>query len=292
MDEVAAVVANARAWIGNDSGLAHLAQAYGVAGVVAFGGGGGWPVYGVWGAGSAGLVCELACFGCEWACAFEEAYCLREVPVREVASALHDVIHHPTGSARVRRLSAANDLSPHVLGGAARKHRGLRAELAHRMDAIVELEHGQVVGLKHALAESREAMNTLPALRDEADSMRLAAQQRLELLVQSHRENDALRVAGEGLQSQLHALRREADRLRQAAAERLGLLDQAQQEIEQLRQTAGARLLRLTEAHEEMEAIRQVADERLRAMGAQAVEAEPNREAMTTIEDSEQTQQG
>ena len=311
--EVAAVVANARAWIGNDSGLAHLAQAYGVPGVVPFGGGGGWPVYGVWGEGSIGLVCELDCFGCEWACAFEQTFCLGEIPVSEVTAALRRVIDHPAGSPEVRRLSPRKELQGHILGGAARRHCELRVELARRMDAMVELEHGTVVGLERALAESRESMNTLPQLRDEADNMRFVAQQRLEMLEQSRQESDTLRTTTEELQSQLRELRREADLLcheaeeraralveaaaeadllRHTAAERLHLLNEAQQEIEQLRKTAEQRLLLLNEAHAEMEMVRQAAGERLRALEAQAAEAERNREEMATIEGLDRTQQG
>ncbi|MBL8293885.1 MAG: hypothetical protein JNN08_18720 [Bryobacterales bacterium] len=365
IDEVAAVVANARAWIGNDSGLAHLAQAYRVPGVVPFGGGGGWPVYGVWGEGSIGLVCELDCFGCEWACAFEQTHCLEQIPVSEVTSALHRVIDDPLSSAHIRRLTPQEQIPHRVLGGAARKHRELRAELARRMDAIVELEHGTVVGLRRALAESQESMNTLPLLRDEADNMRLVAQQRLEMLdqsrqenealrtaleelqsrfqdssavantlpllreeadnmrlvaqqrlemlKQSRQENDALRTAAEEIQKQLRELRSEADllcreaeereralveaaaeanHLRHAAAERLHLLNEAQQEIEQLRKTAEHRLLLLNEAHAEMGIIRQAAAERLNALEAQAAEAKRNREEMATIEDLDRTQQG
>ncbi|MCW5770836.1 MAG: glycosyltransferase family 9 protein [Rhodospirillaceae bacterium] len=44
----AALLAEARGWLANDSGLMHLAQAFGVPGVAIFGGGGRWPSYAPW----------------------------------------------------------------------------------------------------------------------------------------------------------------------------------------------------------------------------------------------------
>jgi len=287
--EVAAVVANARAWIGNDSGLAHLAQAYGVPGVVPFGGGGGWPVYGVWGEGSIGLVCELDCFGCEWACAFEQTFCLGEIPVSEVMAALRRVIDHPAGSAEVNRLSPRKELQGHILGGAARRHRELRVELARRMDAIVELEHGRVVGLEKALAESRAVVNTLPQLRDEADNMRIVAQQRLAMLDQSRQENESLRTAIEEMQSQLQEssavantlplLRDEADNMRLVAQQRLEMLKQSRQESDALRTTTEELQVQLRELRRETDLLCREAEERARALVEASAEANQLRHA-------------
>ena len=295
IEHVAAVVAHARAWVGNDSGLAHLAQAYGVAGVVPFGGGGGWPAYGVWGSGSVGLVCELDCFGCEWACAFAEAYCLREIPVKDVLAALRQAIDHPDNTPRTWRLSFSPALAHPIVKGAAQKHREVRAQLAHRMDALIELQHGTTVPLEQALKKSQAA----------ADSMRQTAEQRLELLNQAHRENEALRAAAADASSRFHALtaemesmRREAHNraqaleataaeaasLRKEAADRLRLLESAHVEAESLRAAAEQRLNLLNEVHQEMELLRQAAAER-----HPATETERTGAGMETMKDPDRT---
>jgi len=291
--EIAALVANARAWVGNDSGLSHLAQAYGVAGVVPFGGGGGWPVYGVWGRGSIGLVCELGCFGCEWACAFTQNYCLREIPVNRVAAALRHVTHHPNSAPQTWRLSPRPELSQQIVAGAAEKHRALRLELAHRMDALVELEHGRMVSLEHALAESQAVADTLPQLRQEADTMRQAAQERLALVERADRENEALRSALEERGRALADAAAEAAYLGQEAANRLHLLEEARQEIGQLRTTAEQRLALIEEAHEEMAMVQRVAAERLSALeAAKALKTERTDTGMETMKDLDRTRQG
>jgi ADP-heptose:LPS heptosyltransferase len=72
---VAALLARCTAFLGNDTGLAHLAAALGVPGATMYGGGH-WPAFEPWAPGTVGVVSPLPCFGCGWDCAFEKALCL------------------------------------------------------------------------------------------------------------------------------------------------------------------------------------------------------------------------
>jgi ADP-heptose:LPS heptosyltransferase len=91
--EVAAIIKNASFFVGNDSGLLHLAKA---AGVMSFGIVGG----GVWGRiypYAENGKCEYFysrkdCFNCDWNCEYAEPYCLTEVKVDEVFEKVKDFI--------------------------------------------------------------------------------------------------------------------------------------------------------------------------------------------------------
>jgi ADP-heptose:LPS heptosyltransferase len=71
-------IAGARAFLGIDTGLAHLAAAYGIPGAVAYGGGT-WPAYAPWANGTVGVVAPIPCFGCYWDCAFGHGFCIEGI---------------------------------------------------------------------------------------------------------------------------------------------------------------------------------------------------------------------
>ncbi|MCC6591268.1 MAG: hypothetical protein IT168_31575 [Bryobacterales bacterium] len=240
LGDAAGVVSHARAWIGNDSGLAHVAQAYGVPGVVVFGGGGGWPVYGPWGPGTVGVVMELGCFGCEWACSFDRAYCYREIPVEAVSSALTCVLGGKVRNPEIRPLPAPAHLSFQVTSGAARRRRQLEAELQRRMDALIEIQFAH-----------------LPHVED-------AARTRLAELTSSHEESRNLRAANEDLRRSLEASHRHASELERQAAERLKKLETAQEELERLHNSAEQMRIDWESSHEWAKGLEQSAAERLR----------------------------
>ena len=238
--DAAAIAAHARAWLGNDSGLAHVAQAYGVPGVVVFGGGGGWPVYGPWGSGTAGVVMQLGCFGCEWACSFDQAYCYGEIPAAAVASAFADVLegklHHP----EIRPIPAPAHLNFQVTAGAARRRSGLQAELQQRMDALVEIQFAH-----------------LPHVEE-------AARNRLVELANSHEETRKLRAANEDMRRSLEVSHQHAEDLEREAAERLNKLKTAQEELERLHTSAMQMRQEWESSHERAAALEQSAADRLR----------------------------
>lgn len=137
---LAGLLAGARAWLGNDSGPMHLAQAYGVPGVAVFGGGGHWQAYAPWRRGTLGVVHPLPCFDCEWDCLFGHAVCFESVPVEAVVESLRRVM--ADGSVAPQWV-VRQTFSPEVLrlvGDAARTFRESQRDRAARQVKIVELK--------------------------------------------------------------------------------------------------------------------------------------------------------
>ncbi len=141
MSQLSVLLAHARLYFGNDTGPAHLAQAYGVPGVVVFGGGT-WPHYAPWGQGSVGVVQPMGCFGCRWDCAFGHAYCLETLPVEVVRQAF-DRASGPVAPASVIEVQAQAERQTLLKETAEAYHR-IQRERRERVAAAVEL-HGDLL---------------------------------------------------------------------------------------------------------------------------------------------------
>ncbi len=139
------LLAHASLYFGNDTGPAHLAQAYGVPGVVVFGGGT-WPHYGPWGQGSVGVVQPLGCFGCRWDCAFGHPYCLETLPVEPVRQAF-DRASGPMAPASVIEVQAQPERQQLLKETAEDYHRTQR-ERGRRFAAAVELHSDLLIPLQ------------------------------------------------------------------------------------------------------------------------------------------------
>jgi hypothetical protein len=135
--DVAALIANAHGYLAIDTGLAHLAAAYGVPGVTIYGGGT-WPAYAPWAERSAGVVTPIPCFGCGWDCAFDHAHCIESVAEDDVVRAFRAVrsgseqtfiVEHEAYEPRERTLFAE---ASHV-------YRAAQADRAARLRAIIRL---------------------------------------------------------------------------------------------------------------------------------------------------------
>jgi len=136
--ELQALLANAWGYLGNDTGLAHVAAAYGVPGVTVYGGGT-WPMYAPWAPGSIGVVHPLPCFGCFWDCAFGHGICSEQVTVEGARAALEAAVAAPAAPARTIELAR---LSPETLGvikDAAGVYREAQADRAARLEALLSL---------------------------------------------------------------------------------------------------------------------------------------------------------
>ncbi len=136
--KLAMLLANAQKYIGSDTGPAHLAQAYGIPGVVVFGGGT-WPHYAPWGNGSVGVVQRLGCFGCGWDCAFGKAYCLETLPVEKVRQAFISAGTFPTGPSLLE-VEAPAEFDHTFLKTTAASYRSAQANRANRFEAAIEME--------------------------------------------------------------------------------------------------------------------------------------------------------
>jgi len=155
----AALVAAGRAYLGNDTGPAHLAQAYCVPGVTIHGGGGEWPRYAAWAPGSISLVHPLPCFGCGWDCVLGEALCVESIPVEAVGAALHAAMDRPDAPPRVVSLDRVEPGARRLLAAASSRYRAAQQDRAARLDVIVALEplRDRLAAAEHQTAEQAEA---------------------------------------------------------------------------------------------------------------------------------------
>jgi ADP-heptose:LPS heptosyltransferase len=133
--EVSATVAHARAYLGNDTGPMHLAQAYSVPGVAIFGGGT-WPHYAPWGTGSVGLVKPIPCFGCNWDCAFDQGICVENITVEEVDQALDDVMEGERLGPETRSLAGVDPKMERLIRNTSAKYRMLQRDREARLVAL------------------------------------------------------------------------------------------------------------------------------------------------------------
>ncbi len=136
---LAGLLAGARAWLGNDSGPMHLAQAYGVPGVAVFGGGGHYQSYAPWRPGTLGVVHPLPCFDCEWDCLFGHAVCFESVPVEAVVESLRRVMADGRVAAEWVVTQTLSSEVLRLVGDAARRYRESQKDRAARQVKIVEL---------------------------------------------------------------------------------------------------------------------------------------------------------
>jgi hypothetical protein len=208
---LAGLIRNARAWLGNDTGPAHLAQAYGVPGVAVYGGGAGWPAYGPWQQGTIGLVHPLPCFQCFWDCLFGHGLCVESIPARDVLAALRQVLERPPSAPEVRSLATLSaDLLVNI-EDANRRYREAQNHNQERLGIMVELERAAVERLEKLKDSNHEAQ-----LRDE-----LLNRQRHELeriARERHTTTHGLEErdrALQDLQSRVRALREDLDRSQQ-----------------------------------------------------------------------------
>jgi glycosyltransferase involved in cell wall biosynthesis len=135
---MAALLAEARLFVGNDSAPMHLAAAADVP-VVAIMGGGHWPRFVPRARRGAVHTQELPCFGCGWRhCALGEPLCVQAVGEREVQQSIARVLDGAEGLV-IHRGSAvrAEDLLPRVL----RAQRVVADHADRRLDELMERDH-------------------------------------------------------------------------------------------------------------------------------------------------------
>lgn len=137
---IARLVRSAFGYLGVDTGLAHLAAAYGVPGVTVYGGGT-WPAYTPWAAHAAGVVSPLPCFRCDGDCAFARAFCLEGVDVQAVVDAFAAVCGR-TGSGPILVTVESYSLRERaILAAAAAQYRGAQGDRSARLGVINRLHN-------------------------------------------------------------------------------------------------------------------------------------------------------
>ena len=162
---VAARIAAAAGYLGIDTGLVHLAAAYGVPGAAVFGGGT-WPSYAPWAPRSAGVVAPIPCFGCEWDCAFGRPFCLEGVHAESVAAAFEDVCENDDGKPLVRSLDPYSAREKAIFEAATAVHRAAQDDRGARFAAITRLRDLFVRFARRTRAGTRRADTALAELAD------------------------------------------------------------------------------------------------------------------------------
>ncbi|WP_414663838.1 glycosyltransferase family 9 protein [Horticoccus sp. 23ND18S-11] len=159
LPELAALLAHAALFLGNDTGAMHLAAAVGVP-VVAIFGGGTWPRFIPAARRGAAVVHPLPCFGCGWDCAFGDAPCLGAITTADVCAALD----HALDASNVFRVMTVAHVSAEtqtLMGQVARRHRETQAgHLArqHKLEELTALSRekdGEIAALK-SVCDERE----------------------------------------------------------------------------------------------------------------------------------------
>jgi ADP-heptose:LPS heptosyltransferase len=175
LPEIAARIAAASGYVGVDTGLAHLAAAYGLPGVTVYGGGT-WPRYAPWGPRSAGVVAPIPCFGCGWDCAFERPFCIEGVDVASVVAAFAAAYLGDIGGPAVRELGPYGPREREIFAAAAQVHRAAQRDRAERLSAITRLRDLLVRYARRAGTRRRRSDAQLASLAQATTS----AAQRLE----------------------------------------------------------------------------------------------------------------
>lgn len=138
--QLAARLALAKAFLGNDTGTLHAAGALQrpVLGVY---GGGTWPRFAPAGpAASAAVLRPMDCFGCGWDCAFGDAPCLGSVPVSAVLDALAWLLEAPAGERRRFAERPEPEPSERSMTAAALRLREAQRLSAARQRQVADLE--------------------------------------------------------------------------------------------------------------------------------------------------------
>jgi ADP-heptose:LPS heptosyltransferase len=176
----ASVLSMAAAYLGNDTGPTHLAQAYGVPGVAIFAGGVPWPRYAPWAAGSIGLIHPLPCFGCNWDCFLGRGLCVESISVEAVTTAVLRALKESSNEPENVFLADLDPAIFPVLADASAQYRSAQADRARRKEVIIELvdanqrlrtiadERLELIESLHAIADERLAL--IKSLHAEAAS--------------------------------------------------------------------------------------------------------------------------
>jgi ADP-heptose:LPS heptosyltransferase/GT2 family glycosyltransferase len=219
---LAALIADARLYLGNDTGAMHLAAALDVPTVAIFGGGT-WPRFVPAARRGAALVRPLPCFGCGWDCAFGEtaAPCLASISAAEAIGVLDDVLAQLEAPFAVRVLASPSPESLAFIAAASARYRGLRAgHLArqHKLEELTALDREK----DDAILEKEREIDDLKAAADTKDaeivSLKTVCDERERLILQQdgHIKNFQRTVAA--LEEQLTATRADKAQFEQTLA--------------------------------------------------------------------------
>ena len=244
---VAGLVAQCRAWFGNDTGPMHLGQAYRRPGVAVFGGGAG-TVYSPWTAGVIGLIHPLPCFGCLWDCTFGHGECVESIPVEPVANAIREVLRAAPAQAEIRTLDFQPAGVMQLIGHAEARYRAAARDRKQRFEVLVELRREADKRLESSKRTALELTAGLQELQSVADTreraliekdaameqMRSIAEERAQALVTTDAAREQMRYVAEERGQALLEKDAALEQMRRIAEERALALQEKQKCIERL----------------------------------------------------------
>lgn len=158
---LAAIIARAAIYFGNDTGAMHVAAAVDVP-VLGIFGGGTWPRFVPAARRGVALVHPLPCFGCGWDCAFGDAPCLGGLQIADATAALDRALAATEFAIMpVQHLAAETQ---DMMGKAATRYRESRAgHLArqHKLEELTALDRekdGEIASLKQVCDEREKTI--------------------------------------------------------------------------------------------------------------------------------------
>ena len=195
---LAALSADAKMFVGNDTGPMHIAAVK--TPVVAIFGGGTWPRFRPRGDRSTAIAGKMPCFGCGWNCIFTDAPCMSLVAVQDVQKAIVSLYDGSGPKRKGNKVIAAStrldETTQRYIKKAVETHRQIEA------DRVVRLRDNQ--RLEQMLRESEEDravrlkanQQLVQELKEsEADrAARLENNQKLELLLKESEADRAVRL--------------------------------------------------------------------------------------------------
>ncbi len=166
---LAAMLAAARLYLGNDTGPMHVAASVGlpVAGIF---GGGFWPRFKPVGRQVVSIVQPLPCFACRWDCHFGDAPCVKTLAVADVQAGVTKLL--TAGTQPVDAVIESRQLPPatHALIAAVTpRYHALQRDRLDRQHKIEELTHlgrekdVEIADLKRAAEERKTEMEAIKA---------------------------------------------------------------------------------------------------------------------------------
>ena len=235
LPQLAALIARAALFLGNDTGAMHMAAALDVP-LVAMFGGGTWPRFVPAARRGVAVVHPLPCFGCGWDCAFGDAPCLGEISVSDAVEATA----HALNAEAPFRVLTVQHLSPEttaMMGKAATRYRETSAGHLARQHKLEELT---------ALSREKDAeISSLKTVCDEREKTIFI----LDGHVRNFQaENAAIKADKSVMEKTLGALPADAAKAAQTIADQVvhirnieALLRQREEEITEARTSAGHR---------------------------------------------------
>lgn len=161
---LAALFSTIRAFIGTDSGPAHLAQAVKCPALVVFGGGT-WPRFNPLFGPAALVTVPVRCRGCNWTCPFETPLCVTLIRFQELRNALKWLLKQPREHNEVRYFEDRRPDLPWLDDVASAGLRYVEAlRRAHSMHEDANRQRAQIADLRRQLHLLRGDSDPLPAL--------------------------------------------------------------------------------------------------------------------------------